>query len=129
VQFTRPDSAKGELDHLWPIAFRGRTIVFTVWSGALATAELAMTSLGDGTVFRLGLKGIRPLAVLEGALVYVQADGAVMAYPLDVDRKRVNGSPVPVLDPVPVGSAKTAIRDLRVARRGAGVGQATIERG
>ena len=56
AQFTQPDSAKGELDYLWPIALPdGHTIVFTVWSGALATAQLAITSLPDGKVTQLGL--------------------------------------------------------------------------
>jgi len=120
VPFTRPDSSKGELDHLWPIAHPdGRTVVFTIWSGALATARLAMTSLDDGAVSPLGLKGIRPLAVLDGALVYLQADGAVMAVPLDPSRRRVSGSPVPVLDPVDVVAANNGNSAVFVSRGGA----------
>jgi serine/threonine-protein kinase len=120
VQFTRPDSSKGELDHLWPIAHPdGRTVVFTIWSGALPTARLAMTSLDDGAVSPLGLKGIRPLAVLDGALVYLQADGAVMAVPLDPSRMRVNGRPVPVLDPVAVTAANNGNSSIFVSRGGA----------
>ena len=130
VQLTRPDSARGEQDHLWPIAHPdGRTIVFAVWSGSLATSELAMTSLGDGTVVRLGLKGIRPLAVLDGALVYLQVDGAVMAVPLDVAHKRVDGSPVPVLDPVPVASANNGNSGVFVSRGGALVSSLATRRG
>jgi serine/threonine-protein kinase len=120
AQLTRPDTARGELDHLWPIAFPdGRNVVFTVWSGALATAQLAMTSLGSGAVTRLDVRGIRPLAVLEGAVVYVQADGAVMAVPIDASRKRVRGRPVPVLDPVPVGAANNGNSAVFVSRGGA----------
>jgi serine/threonine-protein kinase len=117
---TRPDTARGERDHLWPIAFPdGRTIVFTVWSGALATAQLAMTSLRDGAVARLDIRGIRPLAVLDGNLVYLQADGAVMAVPVDAGRKRVSGRPVPVLDPVPVGAANNGNSGVFISRGGA----------
>ncbi len=120
AQFTQPDSAKGELDYLWPTALPdGHTIVFTVWSGALATAQLAMTSLPDGKVTRLGLKGIRPLALLDGALVYVQADGAVMAAPLDISGRRLAGKPVPVLDPVPVNAANNGNSAVFVSRGGA----------
>ena len=120
AQFTLPDSAKGELDHLWPIALPdGHSIVFTIWSGALATAKLAMTSLPDGKVTRLGLKGIRPLALLDGALVYLQADGAVMAVPLDVSRHSLAGKPVPVLDPVPVNVANNGNSAVFVSRGGA----------
>ena len=120
VQLTKPDSAKGGLDHLWPIALPdGRTIVFTIWSGALATAQLGITSLDDGRVTSLAVKGIRPLALLDGALVYLQADGAVMAVPLDARRKRVAGKPVPVLDPVPVGAAQNGNSEIFVSRGGA----------
>ena len=117
---TRPDSARGEYDHLWPIALPdGRTIVFTVWSGALATAQLAMTDLDGKAISRLDLKGVRPLAVLDGALVYLQADGAVMAARLNVRRRRVEGKPVPVLDPVPVGAANNGNSGIFVSRGGA----------
>jgi eukaryotic-like serine/threonine-protein kinase len=106
VEFTHPDSAKGELDHLWPIASPdGRSVVFTTWTGSLATARLATASLDGGAVAPLDLKGIRPLRILDGTLVYLQADGAVMAVPLDVAHHRVTGRPVPVLDPVPVVAA------------------------
>jgi hypothetical protein len=117
---TRPDSTKGEVDHLWPIVFPdGRTIAFTVWSGTLATSQLALTSLGDGVVTRLGIKGIRPLAVLDRALLYVQEDGAVMAVPLDASRKRLASKPVAVLVRYRSTGSTTGIRlssSRRVAR-------------
>ncbi len=120
LPLTYPDSSKGELDHLWPVALPdGRTIVFTVWSGALASARLAMTSLDDSTVTHLGLKGIRPLAVLDGALVYVQADGAVMAAQLDVRHRRVLGRPIPVLDPVTVIAANNGNSGIYISQGGA----------
>jgi eukaryotic-like serine/threonine-protein kinase len=119
-RFTVPDSAKGETDHLWPIALPdGRNIVFVLWYGTLASSKLAMTSLADGKITPLNLKGIRPLAILEGALVYVQADGAVMAVGLDAAHKRIVGRPVPVLDPVPVGAANNGNSAVFVSRGGA----------
>ena len=120
AQFTRPDSSKGELDHLWPISLPdGKHVVFVIWSGALVTSRLAMTSLDDGKIAPLGLKGIRPLAVLDGALVYVQADGAVMAVPLDVSAGKVAGKPIPVHDPVPVQPANNGNTDVFISRGGA----------
>jgi Tol biopolymer transport system component len=120
AQFTHPDTTQGELDHLWPIALPdGHTVVFTIWSGALATAQLGITSLDDGTVTRLGVHGIRPLADLDGALVYVQADGAVMAVRLNARRRRLDGKPVPVLDPIPVLAANNGNSDIYVSRGGA----------
>jgi len=120
AQFTRPDSSKGELDHLWPVAFPdGRSVVFMVWYGSLATAQLATASLNGGPVSLLDLKGVRPLAVLDGALVYLQADGSVMAVSLDPSGKRVKGRPIPVLDPVTVLAANNGNSSIFISRGGA----------
>ncbi|HEY9518381.1 MAG TPA: protein kinase [Gemmatimonadales bacterium] len=120
VQFTHPDSANGDLDHLWPIAHPdGRTIVFTSWGGGLTTASLAITSLADGKVTRLGIKGIRPLAILDDQLVYLQADGTVMALGLDASGRKVNGSPTPVHDPVTVAPNNNGNSEVFLSSGGA----------
>jgi serine/threonine-protein kinase len=120
VALTQPDTAKGERDHLWPIGVPdGRAVVFAVWSGTLATARLAIASLNDGRVVPLGIPGIRPLAVLDGMLVYLQADGAVMAVPLDARGKRIGGRPIPVHDPIPVGTANNGNSGIFISRGGA----------
>ena len=117
---TRPDSASGERDHFWPIALPdGRHIVFEIWSGGLSTAELAMTSLDDGRVARLGLHGVRPLAVLDGSLVYHQADGVLMAVRLDVAQRKIIGIPVPVHDPVPLAANSSGEASVFVSPGGA----------
>ena len=78
-----------------------------------------MASLDGGPITRLGLKGIRPLAVLDGALVYVQADGAVMAVPLDASGAggRATGAGA---RPGAGGSQQRQFGGVRVARRRAG---------
>jgi serine/threonine-protein kinase len=120
IRFTTPDTAHGDLEHLWPIGLPdGRAVVFVIWAGALETSELAVASLEGGEVSRLGLKGIRPLAVVDGALVYVRVDGAVMAVPLDLARRRVVGKPVPVLDPVAVEPGLNGNSAVFVSRGGA----------
>ena len=97
---------RGEIDHVWPIGTPdGKAVVFAIWHGALTNSELAMVSLDGGPVTRLGIKAIRPLAIVDGALVYLLADGAAMAVPLDVSHRQLVGKPVPVLDPVPVVAA------------------------
>jgi serine/threonine-protein kinase len=122
VALTHPDTASGERDHLWPIAAPdGRTIVFAVWSGTLAASRLAVTSLDDGEVVPLAILGIRPLAVLDGMLIYLQADGAVMAVSFDARRKRVDGGPIPVHDPIPVVAAANGNSGLFVSPGGAAV--------
>jgi hypothetical protein len=103
IEFAKPNAAKGETDYLWPIALPdGKAVVFTVWTGTLALARLASVSVEGGDVNYLDIKGIRPLAVIDGKLIYLQVDGAVMAVGLDARGRRVSGRPVPVLDPVPV---------------------------
>jgi Tol biopolymer transport system component len=119
VGLTQPDTARGE-QHLWPIGLPdGRTIVFTIWTGTLTTSRLAITSLADGRVVPLGIAGIRPLAVLDGMLVYLQADGTVMAVALDARGKRLRGRPIPVHDPVPVKAENNGNSGIFVSRGGA----------
>ena len=118
--FTVPDSTRGEIDHVWPIGTPdGKAVVFAIWHGALPTSELAMVSLDGGPVTQLGIKAIRPLAIVDGALVYLLADGAVMAVPLDISHRKVVGKPVPVLDPVPVVAAFNGNSSVFVSRGGA----------
>jgi serine/threonine-protein kinase len=119
-EFTKPDTTKGETDHLWPIAFPdGKLVVFTIWSGSLATAKLATASLDDGDVAPLNLLGVRPLAVIGRILVYVQSDGAVMAVTLDRSGRRAASSPVPVLDPVEVRQALNGNSEIFISKGGA----------
>jgi len=120
AEFTRPDSANGETDHLWPIAHPdGRTITFVIWSGSLGTSRLATTSVDDGKVTPLGIKGIRPLAILDESLVYLQADGTVMGVPLAAGGRKLGGTPVPVHDPVPVAAINNGNSDIYVSSGGA----------
>ncbi len=120
VVLTHPDTVVGELEHLWPIAVPGeQAVVFVIWFGSLASSQLAVASLDDGTVVRLGIDGIRPLAVLDGMLVYVQDDGAVMAVGLDAGRMALDGRPMPVHDPVQVGQANNGNSGIFISRGGA----------
>jgi serine/threonine-protein kinase len=120
VALTQLDTAKGEREHLWPVALAdGKSIVFTIWSGSLTSSQLALTSTSNGKVVPLGVAGIRPLTVLDGMLVYVQADGAVMAVSLDAGSKKVAGRPIPVHDPVAVPSALNGNSGIFISTGGA----------
>jgi serine/threonine-protein kinase len=120
VALTHVDSAHGEHDHLWPVALAdGKTVAFTSWSGSLATAQLALASLSDGAVTRLHVAGIRPLAMLDGMLVYLQADGVVMAVGVDLAGKRTVGTPIPVHDPVAVAPGFNGNSDVFISTGGA----------
>ena len=120
VALTQPDTTKGDRDDLWPVAAPdGKTIAFVIWSGTLASAKLALTSVDDGKVVPLGLSGIRPLAIIDGMLLYVQVDGTVMAVKLDMRSKKVDGRPIPVHDPVQVQAWANGNSGIYVSQRGA----------
>ena len=118
--FAQPDTSKGETDYLWPIATPdGKTAAFAIWTGSLAGARLATVSIDGGKVNRLGLKGIRPLAILDRTLVYLQVDGAVMAVKLDRSGRSLDGVPVPVLDPVSVTAGNNGNSGIFISQGGA----------
>jgi serine/threonine-protein kinase len=120
AEFTHPDTARKERQHVWPIGVPdGEHVVFTIWYGTLESSQIALASLKDGTVTELGVKGIRPLAVLDGRLVYLQADGTVMAVGLDAAKGKVTGRAVPVHDPVPVIAANNGNSGVFVSPGGA----------
>jgi Tol biopolymer transport system component len=120
VEFVKPDKSKGEMDYLWPIATPdGKSVVFTVWTGSLASAKLASVSVDGGQVNYLGVVGIRPLAIIDRTLVYVQADGIVMAVKLNRSASKIDGESVPVLDPVYVPSGINGNSEIFVSRQGA----------
>jgi len=101
---TRPDSARGDLIHIWPVAVAGTdAVLFTALGAAgLQGAHIGIVSLSTGVSKTTELVGVYPLGVFEGNLVYVRQDGSVMAVPFDVRRARVTGSPVSVLEGVVV---------------------------
>jgi serine/threonine protein kinase len=110
TELTRPDTARGETEHWYPVVLDDdRTIAFAIIKGIVATGELAITSLDDGKVTRLGVNGFRPLAVIDGTLIYLQADGTVMGIRLDGKGRRVSGDPVPLYGPVPSGAGNGEI--------------------
>ncbi len=120
VEFAAPDTAKGETDYLWPIGFPdGKRAVFTIWTGSLASATLASVSMDGGEVNPLGIKGIRPLAVIGRTLIYIQVDGAVMAVNLDRSGRKAEGKAIPVLDPVSVVAGNNGNSSIFVSHGGA----------
>jgi serine/threonine-protein kinase len=114
-ELTRSASA----DHLWPIvAPDGRTIAFVIYADGLENARLALTSLEDGEVTDLGIRGIRPLGVLEEHLVYVRSDGMVMAVPIDLEARTARGAPREVYGPIYVPTAFNGNADVVLGKGG-----------
>jgi serine/threonine protein kinase/Tol biopolymer transport system component len=120
VEFVKPRKAKGEQDYVWPIASPdGKSVAFVIWYGSLASSKLATVTVGGTDVSELGVKGVRPLAILDRTLVYVQSDGAVMALKLDRSRRKAEGRPVPVLDPVVVQAGLNGNSNIFISQQGA----------
>ena len=93
AQFTQPDSAKGELDHLWPIALPdGRTSCSPSGPAPWRRPGWRWRRWTTAPSPRWASRASARWRVLDGTLVYVQADGAVMAVPLDVPA-RLAGRP------------------------------------
>jgi len=107
TRFTRPDTGSGELSQRWPrVLADGKTVLYTSWgNGGLQTARIGMASLETGESTILDLAGSYPFGLYEGHLVYARADGALMAAPFDLRRRRVTGEVVPVLDEVMIGGS------------------------
>jgi eukaryotic-like serine/threonine-protein kinase len=76
-------------------------VIYSSWtSGSPATASIAIVPIGGGDATSLGIKGIEPLGVLDGTLVYVTAGGLMMGVPIDVAKRRLLGPPVQLMDNV-----------------------------
>ena len=97
TKLTEVDRAQKELSHQWPhVLSDGKTVAFTIWYGTAEQAKLALVSLDDGKVTRLGVTGAAALGVIDGQLIFVNADGVIMAQPFDASQRRVTGTAVPV---------------------------------
>ena len=97
VPLTKIPASDSATTHMYPIfAADGETIVFSIFRYWLNSAELAVTSLRDGTVTPLGVKGVRTLSVMTGRIIYLRADGTMMQVPFDAAARRVTGEATPV---------------------------------
>ena len=76
-------------------------VIYSSWPGSSpGSARMAIAPLGPGTTTVLDIKGVTPLGLMDGTLVYVTAAGVVMAVPIDVARRRLLGPPVQLIDNV-----------------------------
>jgi serine/threonine-protein kinase len=91
------DRAAGETAHLFPVALpNGKGILFTVQRGGIAaTNDIAATVPGSGRHVIL-VRGTGGTYALSGHLLYLTADGTVMAAPFDQERLAFKGAAVPM---------------------------------
>ena len=103
VLFSQFDSASGERLQLAPrAADHGRLVFYssTVASNTDLTIGVVRTVSGRPRLFP-ELRGVRAVGYADGFLVYVRADGALMAAPLDLRSLRA-GTPLQVGDSIAV---------------------------
>ncbi len=106
VQFSQLDSASGERLQLSPrAADQGRLVFYssTIASNADLTIAVVLTASGKAKVLP-GLRGARAVGLVDGFLLYVRGDGALMAAPFDVHGLRA-GVPLQIADSIAVPSS------------------------
>lgn len=100
VPLTAPDTANGETSHRWPQVLPGGTeVLFTSWSGDLATAQAAVLDLTTGLIHRLG-PGIGARYSTSGHIVFATADGRLLARPFNPATRQETGDTIEVLSGV-----------------------------
>jgi hypothetical protein len=116
-QVTTVDTARGEVDHFWPVALPGGGgILFTIQHRntreASEIAVLDLKSLKHHTL----VQGLTARYAASGHLVYVTATGTLLAVPFDLERQAVTGESVSLTSGV-AGRAFGAV-DLALSRSG-----------
>ena len=108
---TEPDRDQAEIDHRWPeMVPGGRGVIFTIWTGSLETARVAVQSLETGRRWMLS-PGSYPRAAGTDHVVFARPDG-LWAVRFSAERPNLVGSPVHVLDAVQLRHGGAADYDL-----------------
>jgi serine/threonine-protein kinase len=98
-QVTTVDTARGELDHMRPVALpNGRGILFTmVRRDQQVITEIAVLDLRTKEIRTL-LRGIAAVWLPPQHLLYLDQSGGLYGVPFDTDRLTLTGEPVTILD-------------------------------
>ncbi len=101
VQFSSFDSASGERLQLAPrAADHGRLVFYGSTRASTLDIKIGVVTTKDGRPKVLAaLRGARVLGLADGFLIYVRADGALMAAPFDL-KKLEAGPPLQVFDSI-----------------------------
>jgi serine/threonine-protein kinase len=114
---TVPDTTANELAHKWTTALpNGKGVLFSIARGGdLAARDIAVLDLASGE-HRVLVRGVYGTYSPSGHLVYVTADGTLMAATFDQNELAVTGDPVAMVQGVRVTPAGVA--DLAVSNTG-----------
>ena len=88
----------------------GKAVLFTVWSGSLDGARIAVQSLDTGEQ-RMLVDGTNPRYAPTGHIIFGR-DGSLWAVPFDVDALEVTGPITPVLEGVQINGGGLALFTL-----------------
>ncbi len=115
--FTVLDPAQSETGHIWPQALpNGRGVLLTVAhepSGDVSQHDIAVADMETGE-HEILVRGVFARYAASGHLVYVTADGTLLAAPFDHDGLQLAGDPVALTEGVGVrslGSVHLALSD------------------
>jgi serine/threonine-protein kinase len=129
---TRPDPARGEFAHFWPeVLPNGRGMVFTVtYGGGVEGLDIAVADLATGE-HRVLLRAVSARYAASGHLVYVTADGTLMAAQFDQEALALTGKATSLIEGLSIGGVFGAV-DLALSATGTLMyvsGQPAIRRG
>jgi serine/threonine-protein kinase len=102
---TRSDSARG-VNHGRPLVLDDHETLLFINRGPGGNGDdyLAIGSLRTGEFTVTAVNAVAPLGVVDGRVLYVRLDGAVMAARIDPRARRITGDPVPLLDGSTIGA-------------------------
>ncbi len=128
-RLTQPDTASAEFAHAWPdVLPEARGILYTSLRFPLADANIALLDL-QTRESRVLFRGVYARYARSGHLVYARADGALLAVPFDAKRLEITGSPIALVEGVPVktfGDAEFALAQNGTLIYGVGSGELGI---
>jgi eukaryotic-like serine/threonine-protein kinase len=106
------DAVPGELYRDAPlVADAEGSVIYASWStSSLNGARIAIASLATGEATVLDLRGIQPLGLVDGILIYATAAGTIVGAPVDVAGRRVLGPPVQLVDNVVLNNSTGLVR-------------------
>jgi serine/threonine-protein kinase len=117
---TKPDTAAGEADHMYPSLIPGgRAVLFTITavSGQVENAQIAVLNLETGQRTILVRGGSQADYVATGHLVYA-VSGTLRAVRFDPVRLEVLSDPVPVVEQVMTVATGAGAANFAVSRGG-----------
>jgi hypothetical protein len=116
--FTVLDTARGEVDHLWPdVLPNGKGVLFTALSvGKTSSFAIAVAEIPSGKHHVIVNDAMYARYATSGHLLYVTGKRTLMVAPFDQNSMKMTGEPTALLENVRMGNAGAA--DLVVSQTG-----------